>query len=157
MKKLIPLLCLSLVCGYARSEDAAKDQVHPTGLTIVVMDDAAKVLDSVKVADDKKSYEITFKTSDATRKIKVVALGNRTDASLPKDVFITGKSKADLGGIGKVVVTIDEGKVISIKGDGFGAFVLTDEIRKGVLGDLKEGKQADLTLIEELVDDDGES
>ena len=55
------------------------------------------------------------------------------------------------------MVTVDEGKVISMEGDGFGAFALTDEIRKGVIDDLKEAKQADMTLIEELVDEGEES
>lgn len=157
MKKLILPIAITLGCGHARCEDEKKDELYPTGLTIVVMDEANKVLDVVKVADDKKSYEITFNTSESRQKIKVVALGARIDKEIPKGVFFMGKSKKNLGGFDKVVVTVDEGKVISMEGDGFGAFALTDEIRKGVIDDLKEAKQADMTLIEELVDEGEES
>ena len=165
MKKLILAGCLILACGHARGEDDTKEQkdkkdqkeeqkeqIHPTGLTVVVMDQANKVLDTVKIADDKKSYEITFQISEAMQKIKVVALGSRIDEDVPKGMFFTGMSKP-LGGIGKVVVTIDVGKVISIEGNGFGTFALTDDISKSIINDLKEDKQADLTLIEELVDE----
>lgn len=153
MKKLMMVAALAAVCGNARCEEDDKKQLFPTGLTIVVMDDANHVLDAVKLVDDKKSFEITFNTSDARQKIKVVALGTRIDKGLPEGIFTTGKSKKDLGGIGKVVVTVDVGILISIKGDGFGTFALTDEIRKEVISDLKEGKQAELTVIEELVDE----
>lgn len=157
MKKLIMAVGLVALAGHARCEEDDKGQLYPTGLTIVVMDEANHVLDTVKVADDKKSYEITFKTSEARRKIKVIVLGTRIDKTLPDGVFTMGKSKEHLGGFDKVIVTVDAGNVISITGDGFGTFALTDEIRKGVIGDLKEGKQADLTVIEELVDGEEES
>jgi len=153
MKKFMMAASLVALSGHARCEDDDKGQLYPTGLTIVVMNEANHVLDTVKVADDKKSYEITLKTSETRQKIKVIALGTRINKTLPEGVFTMGRSKELLDGIDKVIVTIDAGNVISIKGDGFGTFALTEEIRKGVIGDLKEGKQADLTMIEELVEE----
>ena len=157
MKKLMMAVGLAAFAGQARSEQDDKGQLYPTGLTIVVMDEANHVLDTVKVADDKKSYEITFKTSEARQKIKVIALGTRIDKTIPEGLFTMGKSKELLGGFDKVIVTVDAGNVISITGDGFGLLALTDEIRKGVIGDLEKDKQADLTVIEELVDEKEES
>lgn len=128
--------------------------LHPTGLTIVLMDADNKVLDTVKVPDDKKHYQITFSSGDH-QKIKVFALGTRISKDIPAGMSTTGISKQD-GGLGRVEVLIESGELAGMRGNGYGTFALTEAISTAIAADLKEGKPVDLTEMDELVEDDSE-
>ncbi len=133
--------------------DDEKLLLYPTGLTVVVTDKACKVLDTVKVPDDKKFYEITFTLEEGRDELRVFALGTRIDKDIPKDLLVKGLPKKE-GGRGKVVVSIDEGSLTGISGNGFVIWKLTDEVKKEIAADLKEDKPADLTTMDELVEEE---
>lgn len=155
MKKFITGFIIAAISGFATAGEAdEKALLYPTGLTVVVTDPAGKVLDAVKVPDDGKFYEITFKIGDDEPDIRVFTLGSRVSKDLPKDIYIKGMSKKPRGGLGRVVVSIDEGKVTGITGNGFGTLALTEDIRKAIASDLKEDKPAALTTMDELVDEE---
>lgn len=131
--------------------------LHPTGLTVVLMDADNKVLDTVKVPDDKKHYQITFSTGDDHQKIKVFALGPRIYKEIPKGVYTTGLAKKEGGGgLGRVEATIEGGELVTFTGNGYGTFALTEAISTAIAADLKEDKPADLTTMDELVEDESE-
>ena len=95
--------------------------LHPTGLTVVLMDADNKVLDAVKVPDDKKHYQITFSTSDDHPKVMVFALGPRIYKGIPQGMYFTGLSKKDQGGgLGKVEAIIEAGELVTFNGSGGG-------------------------------------
>lgn len=155
MNKCITGFILAAISAFATAaEPDEKALLYPTGLTVVVTDPAGKVLDTVKVPDDGKFYEITFRIGDEEPGIRVFTLGTRVSGDLPKNIYFKGMSKKPGGGLGRVVVSIDEGKVTGVSGSGFGTLALTEDIRKAIASDLKEDKPAALTTMDELVDEE---
>jgi hypothetical protein len=134
------------------ANEKEKIELFPTGLTVVVVDFGGKVIDTLIVPNDSKSYEINFVVSENTEGMKIFVLGDRVDKSIPPGLVVKGLSKKE--GLGKVVVNVEEGKVTGIAGNGYGTLEFTDEMKKKIAADIKEGKKADFTSIEEVEDED---
>ena len=138
------------------SEKPSEDKtLTPSGLTIVVMDKANKVLDTVVIGDEKKSLVVSFAIPDGEEMIRVFAIGHRINKDLPKNFYILGRPDDEKWhGLGYVDVDIEEGILIGIKGNGMGQFEFTKAMQEEVAVDLKAAKAASITTIEES---DGEA
>lgn len=155
MKKSILIFITSFVAGLICFAEPAEKPVEiktlaPSGLTVVVMDKANKILDTVVIGDDKKSLIVSFAIPDGEEMIRVFAIGHRINKELPKNVYILGRPDNEKWhGLGYVDVDIEEGILIGIKGNDMGQFEFTNAMQEEVAVDLKAAKAASITTIEE--------
>jgi len=152
--KRIPTLIFLFVSIF--SSICSADEAAPTDLTVVVCDSANKVLDTVVIPNDKKSWSVKFTLPKGLDEIRVFALGKRQHKDLPSGYYITGRpDDKKWMGLGYVEAHIEDGILVGVDGNGFGQFKIGEKLQTQILANIKAGKRASMTILEKNGEQDG--